>query len=229
MNGLANVTDSIEGVNNLNPLISAVLEVLTGPHGWIGAVILVGLALRTLLVADPGKFLDLLERGEKKRIGYLDRYVEKPGVPGNDVHHALIDVRDAHYFKCATGIYAESKRRSALLRLHRETSPAISWKFIRRANQHIEIDRNGNVSISEKLFWSKVSIWYNYCVGAVFLCVGLIFSALFLSTLLEAPKASIMFLGVALLGFLVSAFSLAQNLPWISAERLRAELKNQEV
>lgn len=218
----AQLKDATEAAQQVVPLADAVTNLLQTPVGLIAAVLFF---LWLLVNKDFSHLFDLFERKEKKRSEQLDQYVSKPELADPDSVRVLSDLRDAHYFKIATGIYAEKKLRKALITLHNRASHHISWQQIRRAFQYIEISGDEALVIRQFTLFELIGYGYNQLVG--YTC--LLFAAgLFGLFLIANPKTLSSFawcVGGGLSSILFAMFVLSQNWPIHAAKKIRKELQ----
>lgn len=216
------VRDATEAIQQVPPLVGAILNLLQTPAGW---AVLAALFFWFLVNKDFSHVFGFLERRERRRFEYLDLYIAKHEVADEGAVKVLRDLRDAHYFKIGTGIYAEKKLRIALIGLHERISYIVSWRQIRRAVPYIEADQNGNISIRKLSRVEIVGYWYNQLVGYASLLVAAgTFS--FLIFLKGMTLSALMWcIGGGLAALFFAIFVFAQNLPANSAKRIHKELK----
>ncbi|HZX31558.1 MAG TPA: hypothetical protein VFF03_09420 [Rhodocyclaceae bacterium] len=215
------VKDATEAIQHVPPLVDAVMGLLQTPTGF--GVLLV---FFTWLVInkDFSHLFQIFERKEKRRAEHLDLYVSKPELADTEAFKVLSDLRDAYYFKMATGIYAEKKLRQALIDLHGRTSHKISWGQIRRAFPYIEPANNGEVVIRKLTTFEKIGYWYNQAIGyGSLLSAAVLWSLFFLSS----PKTTgsiVWGLAGTFAPVLFAMFVFAQNWPVGAAKRIQREL-----
>jgi hypothetical protein len=215
------IKDATEAIRQFPPLFEAILDVLKTPTGWI---VLLGLVTWLLVNRDVSHLFSFFERKTQRRLEYLDSYVAKPDIADKDTVDALRDLRDAHYFRLATQIYAEKRLRSSLINLHDRTSHHINWTLIRRALPYIEMKSEGEVSIRPMTTVETIGYWYNQVFGFLSLVAS---ASIFTLFLFEGKKSLSEFiwgvggaLGVSLFAF----FVFAQNLPVRAAKTIEQEL-----
>lgn len=217
---LKDVTDA---VNQIPTLANAIADLSVTPVGIVGLIVVL---LWILVNKDFSHILGMLERKEKRRLEYLDAYVGKPELGDLEAVEVLKDLRDAHYFKLATGIYAEKKSRSALVKLYSRTSHRISWREIGKAFTYIEFDTFENSTIRIPTAIDNIGYWYNQFVGFVCLLAA---SGFLLFIQFSSSKTigtlALGFIGVFFLVF-VAVFSFIQNEPLHSAKRIQKEIQN---
>lgn len=213
--------DATEAIQHVPPLADAITNLLQTPTGWIA---IAAFFFWLIVNKDFSHLFDILERKERRRSEHLDIYVAKPELADSESIKTLSDLRDAHYFKIATGIYAEKKLRYALINLHNRTSHHISWEKIRRAFSYIEINNDGTIVIRNLTRFESIGYWYNEIVGYA----SLLFAAGFLSLFfMITPKTLSTFawgIGSSLTAVLFAMFVFAQNWPILAAKSIQKEL-----
>jgi hypothetical protein len=217
------VKNTTEAVQNLPSLLRAIYELVTTPGG---AVLLVLLFLG--LLANRGFFsrvFDMFEHKERRRLEQINEYVLSHDAADPETIKVVKDLRDAHYFKVATGIYAENRTRSAFIKLHQTSSHCIAWKHIERARPYMEIAEDQTITIRDFNFIEKLGYWYNLCVAilsllfAVLLIVAFLLSDTKNITSLESSFGSSLFLLV------LAVVMFIENLPVHAAKRIANELQ----
>jgi hypothetical protein len=219
------VKDMTEAVQNLPSLISAIETFITTPE--ITKLIIM-VVLPWLLVNRGGfsRAFDMIERRERRRLEQINEYISSHDSADPEMIKAVRDLRDAHYFNIATGIYAENRTRSAFIKIHQSSSHCIAWKHIQRARPYIEIAADETVTIRDLTLFEHLSYWYNQCVAyaSLFLALALFFFRFGLS-----PNKNIsLFLSTFGVSFLLAAFALfvfIQNMPVHARERIATELE----
>lgn len=106
------------------PLADALANLLQTPAGLIAVVVFF---LWLLVNKDFSHLFELFERKEKRRSEQLDLYVSKPELADANSIKVLSDLRDAHYFKVATGILL----RQALEKDDGVFAQSLSWRVCR--------------------------------------------------------------------------------------------------
>lgn len=217
------IDQATDMVKSIPEFMDAVSEVLQSPYGWL---VLLGLLIWFLMNRDLSHVFRLFEPGEKKRLDKLESYVNNPTAADEQSLNVIKDLRDAYYFKVATGIYAEKGRRETLIKLHRDTSYAINWVQIKRALPFI-ISKSDNQSYIRELEpMEKIGHYYNLTVGFLFLFFAI---ALLLMFLISNPQDVIGVLigvGGALAFALFAMFVFSQNWPIESARKIKRELES---
>jgi hypothetical protein len=193
-------------------------------------VVLVLLFLAFLLnLINRGFFLqmfDILEHKERKRLEQINEYVLSHDAADPETVKVVRDLRDAHYFNVATGIYAENRTRSAFIKLHQTSSHCITWKHIDRARPYMEIAADETITIRDLSRFDKISYWYNQFVAYG----SLIFSVvLFLAKFVfSANKGITLFwdsFGLSLFLAVFGFFALLQNSPVRAKDLIAKELQ----
>ncbi len=213
--------DETETFQQVTSLTNTIISALQSPEGWI----IVPIFFFWLIVnKDFSHVFDILERKEKRRAEQLEFYVTKPEIADSETISVLNDLRDTHYFKVATGIYAEKKLRHALINLHNSTSHNVSWRQIRRAFRYIEMNKDGSIAIRRMTIFEIIGYWYNQIVGYIIFLFAAVILALYVFLM---PRT---FSNVAsgILGSLViilfAMFVFAQNWPILAARKIQNEL-----
>ena len=219
-NQIEKVTEMVKSVPEF---MDAVSDVLQSPYGWI---VLVGMVAWFLINKDLSNIFGLFERGEKLRLEKLEAYVSNESSADSDALKVIKDLRDAHYFKVATGIYAEKRLRSSLIKLHEDTSYSINWTHIKRALPFITTEKDLNSSIRDMKPMEKIGHYYNLFVGCLFLLLS---AASILVFFVSKPQTlSDVFIGTtsALVCAFFAMFVFSQNWPYNSANKIKKELIN---
>ncbi|HEY8097648.1 MAG TPA: hypothetical protein VIE65_16385, partial [Methylobacter sp.] len=139
---------------------------------------------------------------------------------------AVRDLRDAHYFNVATGIYAENRTRSAFIKLHQASSHCITWKHIERARPYIDIAADETITIRDLTFFEKLDYWYNQFVAYGSLLFSVV---LFIAKFVFSDNKTMMLFwgsfGISLLLAVFGFFVLIQNSPVRAKDRIAEELE----
>jgi len=215
------IKDATEAIHQLPPLVDGLVTLLKTPAGWF---VLTAFFIWLLINKDFSRIFDFKDRRERQRFEHLDLYVNKPELADEDSVKALRDLRDAHYFKIATGIYAEKSLRKALIKLHDQTSHNVSWSSIRRAYQYIQADGNQNVTVRELTIFEKFGYWYNQIVGYVSLLAAASILSLFVLSSNKSIASFAWGVGGALATVFFAMFVFAQNWPEHAAKRIQREM-----
>lgn len=215
------IKDATEAIQQVPPLVDALANLLQTPSGW---VVLAAFFLWLLVNKDFSHLFDFMERKERRRFEHLDLYVTKPELADEESVKVLRDLRDAHYFKIATGIYAEKNLRSALIALHNRTSHLVGWSSIRRAFPYIQANNRREVKIRELTGFEKFGYWYNQFVGytSLFAAAGIL--SLFVISSSKTFTSLAWGVGGTLAVVFFAMFVFSQNWPEYAARRIQKEL-----
>jgi hypothetical protein len=215
------IKDATEAINQVPPLIDALIDLLQTPAGWL---LLSALFLWLLINKDFSRLVDLMGRKERQRFEHLDLYVTKPELADEESVKVLRDLRDAHYFKIATGIYAEKNLRSALIKLHDQTSHEVNWALIRRAFPYIQANGQKQVKVRDLTAFEGFGCWYNQLVGYISLLTAAGIFSLFVFSTTKSFASLIWVISGAFAALFFAMFVFAQNWPEQAAKRIQKEL-----
>lgn len=179
------------------------------------------------LFKNSTQILDLYERKEKKTFERLDAYVlSKEGIDDNVLKTAK-DVRNGHYFKIATGIYAESSFRDELIKLHELNPNVLNWKVIKSAIDYLEVNKSGEISVNPISKWGKIFRWWNFFEGGVLMILSIIWLLATFFAYFKSRELSLFITGLATCLFLYTFSLLAflKNLGGHNSMRIAKELK----
>jgi len=218
------VKNAKDAIDNIPSLIDAFLELVKTPYGW---VVFCVFFVWLLVNKDVSRFYNIFEKKDKKKYE-LDTYLLEADGTDAETVKAIRDLRDAHYFKIATRIYAEKNFRKALISLHDVTSHLVTWTQIRRSLQYIDVSHEGKISIRKFNVFEKIGYWCNLVVGFFMLFVSaVIFSAFALTGVKSFNSMVLSFFGTILvMAFAIYSFS--QNWPIHSARTIKNELEKQK-
>lgn len=222
-NSINQVDKATDMVKSIPEFMTAVSDVLQSPYGWL---VLVAVLIWFLINRDLSRLFSLFERGEKQRLDKLESYVNNPSAADEQSLNVIKDLRNAYYFKVATGIYAEKGRRESLIKLHNDTSHSINWVQIKRALPFIIANADMNPSIRDMEFREKVVHYYNLAVGFLFLVFAIALLLMFLISKPQNVSGILIGLGGALTPALFAMFVFSQNLPFASAKKIKKELEH---
>lgn len=217
------VEDLAKAIQSLPSLLDAVFSLPLS--GW---VFLISFFLWLLANKNIPHFFDLLERREKRRLEQLEIYVSSPDFGDANAINAIRDVRDAQYFKIATGIYAESRVRNAYIKLHEVTSHLISWRHICRAHPYLMVTADETVSVRTMDFSEKLSYWYNQFCAYFFLLTAATLVSLVILSGNKTPTSFLLGLGGGILSVFIAMFIFSQNWPVHAAKNIAKELESRE-
>jgi hypothetical protein len=215
------VKDITEAASGVPSMIEAVFGAMKAPFGWM--VILV-LFFRFLLKNDFSHLFDIFERKEKKRLEHLDSYHTKIDLSDAKLSKVINDLRDAHYFRIATGIYAELTVRNAMIKLHDETSHLISWKKISAAFSYLDVSEEHKVKVREFNLYDQINFGFNILFGILCLIYGVMFFTLFVYSSNESLTQVLLGVGDFLIFTLIAIIPFSKNQGMISAKKIRTEL-----
>jgi hypothetical protein len=215
------IKDATAVIQHVTPLADAIANLFQTPTGWVA---IPAFFFWLIVNKDFSHLFDILERKEKKRAEQLDLYVAKPELADSESLKVLSDLRDAHYFKIATGIYAEKKVRRALINLHNHTSHHINWRQIQRAFPYIEVKEDESIIIRRMTSFEAIGYWYNQIVGYF----SLLFAAAIFTLFLFVTPRTFGNVSLGVIGGLImiffALFVFAQNWPLLAARKIQHEL-----
>ncbi len=222
--------DITKGVDTATSVFTSIPEfmkafnsVIETPYGWL---LLLGILVWVFLNKNFFRLLNLFEAKEKKRLDELEVYVSNKEAANNETLEVIKDVRDAHYFKVATDIYAEKHLRDSLIGLYKKTPHTINWVNIKRAMPYIEVNSNSNISIREQTFLEKIGYFYNLFIGLLFLGLSILLSLSLTFILLNNKELIQLVVLIITILFctLFTVFIFSQNFPVRSAKKIKAAL-----
>lgn len=209
-------------IKSIPEFLDAIAEVMQTPYGW---VVLAVFLIWFLLNKDLSNVIRIFESKEKKRLGKLEVYVGNKDAANVDVLEVIKDLRDAHYFKVATDIYAEKNLRDSLIALHKLTSHSVSWINIKRAMTYLVADTNSKITVRKQTKLEVIGHYYNIATGWLLLgfAVALLLVFLF-STTKNFSQFSVWILSSVSCAFF-AMFAFSQNWPIASAKKIADELE----
>lgn len=216
------VEDLAKAIHSLPSIFDAVYSLPIS--GWL---VVAAFFLWFLANRDFTHIFDVLERKEKRRLEVLDKYVSTETSADNQVMSAIKDLRDAYYFKVATGIYAESRIRNALIKLHEANCHLITWHNICRAQPYLDVNKDENVTVRKLSSIENFSYWYNQLVAYFFLLLSAALFSLLLLVESKTLTAVTYSFGGGILTALFAMFAYSQNYPVRAAKKIRDELERQ--
>jgi hypothetical protein len=185
---IKDATEAIQQVPSLVDAISTLLQTSSGCAVLCCAVlccaVLLILAFWILLNKNFFLFFAAIERRKRRRLEHIESYVANSSMADIDSVTVFRDIRDAYYFKHATGIYAEKRLRSSLIELHEQLSPSLGWAHIQRAFSYLEIYSAGKFAVRVQSRFEKVGYWYNEVMGYM----SILTSALIITILIFSDK-----------------------------------------
>lgn len=215
------VESATEIVKSIPEFFDAVSELLQTPFGWI---ILLALLIWFLINKDLNNIFSVFERGEKRRLEKLEQYVTNQSAADDEALKVIKDLRDAHYFKVATTIYAEKCLRNALIKLHNKTSHIFNWTQIKRALVYFDVKPDLSISIRERNWWEKAGHYYNNFIGTCLLFFSAVVFVAFSVSQTKTIETAIVGIGGSVGCALFAMFVFSQNWPYISAKKIKAKL-----
>jgi hypothetical protein len=124
------IHETTEVVKNISVLKEALFELLQKPGDWLWLIFILLVFAGGWLVRHVSiqNLLTVAGSRERSRLQQIESYIENPEMADSGSLAVLKGLRNAFYFKVATGIYAEKAYRDRLIELHEKTSIAVSWK-----------------------------------------------------------------------------------------------------
>lgn len=122
-------------------LLPILLERLDGDWLYLlyGVLLLVPL-IHAMAKLEVGRVFGMRHRKERQKLARFEDALARPELLDDATSHTLQDARNALLFKSATGIYAESRQRTALLALHAQLAGEVPWRHLARAVDFIRFD-----------------------------------------------------------------------------------------
>jgi hypothetical protein len=160
--------DSLLKIINQLPSAFNAIESLS-VSGWI---FIVFIFFGFFLNKNFFKLWGMLKEKEKQKIEKLELYIGSNDSSNANLSKVIKDIRDAYYFKMATGIYAEEKLRNALIWIHKNTSYLVGWQQINQALPYITILRDESASIRKMTAIDSIGYWYNKLTALVFFLIS---------------------------------------------------------
>lgn len=159
---------------------------------------------------------------EKLNLFLSDQSREGADIEMNKVMH---DIRDAMYFKGATGIYAEGKLRNRLMALHKSTSLNVSWRTIKRAMDFLEPDAFSSMKVKE-FGWFDHIVFVINMIALAFTAIGFSMTMILISASMYSSRSELLETAAGLFMFLIAMFIMMVSsvLPYVAAKRVRKDL-----
>lgn len=201
--------------------MKAFSDVMQTPYGWIFLVVIL---FWFFLNKNLTNIFNFFESKERKRLVGLEAYVNNPQVADGEALEVIKDLRDACYFKVATGIYAEKNLRDSLISLRKKISDEISWVNIKRAMPYIKVGQNSSIEIREENLSEKLGYYYNLVVGWLFLGSSVLLWLMFLFTENKGFNHVFVCVFSVLFCLFVSVLVFSQNFSIVSASKIRKKL-----
>lgn len=160
-------------INTAPDLLHRFMELLTNPLGLFVTFVFAVFVFFRHIQSD--QFFSWFERKDKNRIAALEAYLSE------DSHHSenqqlIKEMREAHYFKKATGMDVDVEWIAPLIAFHQSLNGKIRWQQIQFAHKFLELDNN-QITLSQSIH----SLWRKFDLGFQIL---LAFGAIFLSLLM---------------------------------------------
>lgn len=174
------------------------------------------LMLCALLIANMRKIMDFWSGFFDRKLTILRSSIGESGATGK-TKEVLQDQLDEAYFKYATRISAEKRKREALIQLHESAQGELSWIHLKRASQFLDPTDKDKVMVKVGR-WDRFFCWYSAFVAVLFTFVSVFFVSVipFCGNL----KVALAFLGVGGLAGIVAMIVFAQTFPVSSARRI---------
>lgn len=216
------IEDLTNAIESLPALLNAVSALPT--LGWLVIV-----ALFLLLLANKSlpPIMCLIQGKKRLKLDQLDAYISSPNTSDPALTNAIRDIRNAHYFKIATSIYAEDRVRNAFIKLHETTSHLITWRHIYRAHPFLIVAENETVKVRQLSWQETLGHWYNQVLGYFFL---LLTAILFSLVILSGSKTLVSFIlgfGGGTITALIAMFIFSQSWPIHAARTIAKEIESQ--
>ncbi len=131
---------------NIQDLIALVQKYLE-PGQLKTLMVILAIAVPLYILINLSGFLDSFYSFRKRKQAVIKDYLDKDIPRDAHTEKAILDAREARYFKYIIGIYAEEQFRHALIQLHAKLSPAVDWRKIRKALRYLR-NRDGQIQVS---------------------------------------------------------------------------------
>ncbi len=188
--------------------------------GVLAVVVLVVLIVWVCLNFDVSRVFYPMEHKEKRKGETLDGYLASELAGCDETKRTISDLREAHYFKIATGIYAENLRRKAYVQLYESMPHLISWRLIRRALPYLDITPSGCAFVRQPSWDERLSYRYNQCIGFSFLIIA---AVIMYFGILSGVAGFIGYIGFVFGSACVATIAFMQNWPMLAAKRIEEE------
>jgi hypothetical protein len=216
------VKDSTEAIQALPNFAEAITSLVKTPGGIVLALLLF---LWLVVNSDYSRMLEMLEYKKRRRLEQINEYVASPDLADPETITAVKDLRDTHYFKVATGIYAEGVTRSGLIKAHQILSHSVTWTHIRRAHPYIYVAADQSITIRELTIFEKFGYWYNQFVAYACMGFAALWGAMVIITGNKSASSFLLGFGGAGLVVLFAMFVFYQNWPVHAKDRIAKELR----
>lgn len=204
------VQDATTAVKALVPLVEAISALFATPGGIIAAIVVFAWLLSKF------RSLPLLQHfSERKSVrqASMEKYLQEPERGDPVCLKVLREIRDTDMFRTATGIYAEKRRREALVVLHDDLSGIVTWRMIRRADPFLELDENDKFQVRPFTLVERFEFAFN--TGVMYFGFGTA-AVLFVGALLYpglTSKDGLILLSAVLGLMALGIYSAVQNFP----------------
>lgn len=173
----ARVEDARAAVEGLPALIGAISVLFSTPSGLF-AVIAVSIWLLLKVKSIP--LIQHFSQRRSERVASMEKYLDCPEKADITCVRVVQEMRDTHMFRTATGIYAEKRRRDALVSLHERVSHVANWRIIRRAHPFLEFNARHEMRVRSFNWIERVEFAFNTVIMFVsFAVAALLFVAIF--------------------------------------------------
>lgn len=213
------VGGATEALRTIPEFMEALSDVIRTPYGWILLLIVLVWLVRNL---DYPNLVSLIGAKEKKRLEKIETYAAKSQLADGKTLGVVKDLRDAYYFKIATGIYAEKDLRYKLIELYEKTSISVSWTTIKRALPYLNISDG---TIRDFSLLEQAERIFNLFAGFLVLTFTIAVSLVFLFTAEKNAAQFLIWIGTFMVFFPFSLYAFSQNFPYQAAEIIRKDLK----
>lgn len=161
------------------------------------------------------------EQRKRNKINVLNEMLSSQSC-ADDLHDIIKDLRDAHYFKEATNIYAEYFQRTALIDLYQRIDKKFTWEDIRRSLKYANF--NTDVLTYQRFTRKhKMAYWFNIIMGLgsaifSFLILILILTLYVTHNLTAISSVTLIFQMIFI--FMIGLSYLRQNWSYNAAKRI---------
>lgn len=202
-------------------------SIINSTSSWI--IVLLAIVVLTPKLNLHSAFTRFEQR-KRQKIKTLNEIIDTESVDEYLIAVAK-DVRDTLYFKEITKIYAESKKRNALMKLHKQLNSHFTWEQIRLSLEYVDcIDES--VKYKEFTKFNVAVFYFNKLmgIGSVILSFLILIYvlALFIDHSLTIHSALMLLAQMAFM-FASGLGYLNQNWPYNAAEKIKEFINsNQE-
>lgn len=119
--------------------------------GQVKSLILILLiAVPVYILFNVSRVIDSFDSLRRRNQAIIKDYFDKEVLKDPLTEKVILDAREAKYFKSIVGIYAEERLRHALIKLHADLSPGVSWRSIRRSIRYLRL-HDGQIKVQFSL------------------------------------------------------------------------------